>query len=169
MNDAWSGWDEQGWDENGESTPNSWPTERPSNPEFDKILGDEQFDLFQETLNKIKESRKSSRKQDPRVKALKTLLSAKRPSTNSNVANDGDEEDEEIVASTEDTIPIDPITKKKITDPVKNVKCGHIYDKHGMTDFLKAPNPRFVSDLNPLLSYKYNLVKIKVFVDQSLS
>ncbi|XP_076755739.1 E3 SUMO-protein ligase NSE2 [Xylocopa sonorina] len=35
---------------------------------------------------------------------------------------------------------IDPISKKRIIDPVKNTKCGHTYDRESITGMLKINN-----------------------------
>lgn len=32
---------------------------------------------------------------------------------------------------------IDPISKKRIVDPVKNTVCGHTYDRESITEILK--------------------------------
>lgn len=33
---------------------------------------------------------------------------------------------------------IDPISKKRIVDPVKNIICGHTYDRQSITQILKV-------------------------------
>ncbi|KAK6618638.1 hypothetical protein RUM43_013029 [Polyplax serrata] len=48
--------------------------------------------------------------------------------------------DEEILTISENINNLDPITKLPINEPVKNVKCGHIYEKTSIMELIKM-NP----------------------------
>ncbi|XP_033223888.1 E3 SUMO-protein ligase NSE2-like isoform X2 [Belonocnema kinseyi] len=52
----------------------------------------------------------------------------------------GDSDDD--LQFTQDTVNvIDPFTKKRMTDPMKNKTCGHVYDRKSVNAMLKV-NPR---------------------------
>ncbi|CAL7946951.1 unnamed protein product [Xylocopa violacea] len=51
-----------------------------------------------------------------------------------------DDEDVELQLSGGYLNVIDPISKKRIVDPVKNTKCGHTYDRESITGMLKINN-----------------------------
>jgi len=55
---------------------------------------------------------------------------------------DGDDDDEEMLVTSEETNLTCPITRKKFVNPVKNMKCGHTYDQEGI-DMLLAQRPSF--------------------------
>lgn len=46
-------------------------------------------------------------------------------------------DDDDIEMTQDDINVIDPFTKKRMTDPVKNKACGHIYDRESVTQLLK--------------------------------
>lgn len=132
------------FDDNGEPVyhwpPASWGNTT-TGQNYLRILEDDNFDIFFDHLIKIKDGQPKN-KSDPRVKSLKNLLAQKE-----NNNGDVEDEDDEPIASEVESIPIDPITKKKIRVPVKNVKCGHIYDKDSIASYMKSTNPRFVYNI----------------------
>ncbi|XP_014204538.1 E3 SUMO-protein ligase NSE2 [Copidosoma floridanum] len=46
-------------------------------------------------------------------------------------------EDDDIEMTQDDVNVIDPFTKKRMTDPLKNKVCGHIYDRESVVQMLK--------------------------------
>ncbi|XP_051157726.1 E3 SUMO-protein ligase NSE2-like [Leptopilina boulardi] len=69
---------------------------------------------------------------------VKELLKDADGGNNDNNDEDGDDD----LQFTQDTVNvIDPFTKKRMTDPVKNKTCGHVYDRESVTAMLKV-NPR---------------------------
>ncbi|CAK9811911.1 E3 SUMO-protein ligase NSE2 [Anthophora quadrimaculata] len=53
------------------------------------------------------------------------------------VADTENDADEELLLTGGYINVIDPISKKRIVDPVKNTKCGHTYDRESITQILK--------------------------------
>ncbi|XP_031850371.1 E3 SUMO-protein ligase NSE2 [Nomia melanderi] len=53
------------------------------------------------------------------------------------IGDDEDNEDEEMQLTGGYINVIDPISKKRIVDPVKNNVCGHTYDRESITQILK--------------------------------
>ena len=53
------------------------------------------------------------------------------------VANEENDEDADLQISGGLINVIDPISKKRIVDPVKNSICGHTYDRESITEILK--------------------------------
>ncbi|XP_076673998.1 E3 SUMO-protein ligase NSE2 [Andrena cerasifolii] len=53
------------------------------------------------------------------------------------VANEENDEDADLQVSGGLINVIDPISKKRIVDPVKNSICGHTYDRESITEILK--------------------------------
>eukprot|EP01092_Planopodium_desertum_P016570 TRINITY_DN9270_c0_g1_i2.p1 TRINITY_DN9270_c0_g1~~TRINITY_DN9270_c0_g1_i2.p1 ORF type:complete len:159 (-),score=7.41 TRINITY_DN9270_c0_g1_i2:62-538(-) len=53
---------------------------------------------------------------------------------------------DELVVSTQDkdTIPKDPFTQEEISDPVKNVNCGHVYSKKQIFSSLSTTRARSI-------------------------
>jgi len=51
-----------------------------------------------------------------------------------NEANDGD--DGELKMTCETVSLIDPVTKRRMTDPVRNTICGHVYDRESVVALL---------------------------------
>ncbi len=51
--------------------------------------------------------------------------------------DDADPEDDDIVTSHVDLSQLDPISKTRITDPVRNVTCGHVYDRKVILEYLR--------------------------------
>ncbi|GMT04250.1 hypothetical protein PENTCL1PPCAC_26424, partial [Pristionchus entomophagus] len=49
----------------------------------------------------------------------------------------GEEEEDEIEVESATYSKKDPITKEDIKDPVKNSRCGHVYDRDSVTEFIK--------------------------------
>lgn len=55
--------------------------------------------------------------------------------TNENEANN---DDDDLVLTDKQINVIDPITKKRIVDPVRNTICGHVYDRDSVTALVKG-------------------------------
>ncbi|XP_076285516.1 E3 SUMO-protein ligase NSE2 isoform X1 [Lasioglossum baleicum] len=53
------------------------------------------------------------------------------------IGDNNDDEDAEMQLTGGYVNVIDPISKKRIVDPVKNTVCGHTYDKETITEILK--------------------------------
>ncbi|XP_050737875.1 E3 SUMO-protein ligase NSE2-like [Eriocheir sinensis] len=53
-----------------------------------------------------------------------------------NAKEDEDSGEEELVAVQVGPSFIDPISKKKMTDPVRNKKCQHVYDRASVTSMI---------------------------------
>ncbi|KOC59588.1 E3 SUMO-protein ligase NSE2, partial [Habropoda laboriosa] len=53
------------------------------------------------------------------------------------VADEEDDADAELLLTGGYINVIDPISKKRIVDPVKNTICGHTYDRESITQILK--------------------------------
>lgn len=53
------------------------------------------------------------------------------------VANEENDGDADFQVSGGFINVIDPISKKRIVDPVKNSICGHTYDRESITEILK--------------------------------
>ena len=46
--------------------------------------------------------------------------------------------DEDIVQTQETVSYVDPITKRRIEDPVRNELCGHLYDRESIVHMIRA-------------------------------
>lgn len=61
-------------------------------------------------------------------------------------SNTQDDADAELRLTGADINVIDPISKLRMTDPVRNAVCGHVYDRESLTAMLsKNKNTRCVS------------------------
>lgn len=94
-------------------------------------------DLFEATRSKCKNPSANICSRNVSVKSLKKILESDRPSV------PGDDEEEIEVTSVDDRVPIDPFTNKEIENPVRNIKCNHVYDRDGIAALLSIrKNPR---------------------------
>ena len=50
----------------------------------------------------------------------------------------GDEEDEDLVMTQTTGTLLDPITRQPMRDPVKNIKCGHSYERGSIKALTKV-------------------------------
>ncbi|XP_015510533.1 E3 SUMO-protein ligase NSE2 [Neodiprion pinetum] len=57
---------------------------------------------------------------------------------NTRLNNAANVNDDELVLTQNDINVIDPITKRRINDPVRNTVCGHVYDRGSVEALLKA-------------------------------
>ncbi|XP_043472929.1 E3 SUMO-protein ligase NSE2-like [Leptopilina heterotoma] len=55
--------------------------------------------------------------------------------------NNDDDDDDDLQCTQKEINVVDPFTKKRMTDPMRNKLCGHIYDRESVTALLKV-NPR---------------------------
>lgn len=96
---------------------------------------DSNVNVFEKARSKFKKPSAAVCSRDAMVKNLKQLLQQ---------SDSLEDDDLEIETGGEETIPIDPFTNKEVVNPVKNTKCGHIYDKDGILAFISSrPNPRY--------------------------
>uniref|UniRef100_A0AC34G9N9 E3 SUMO-protein ligase NSE2 n=1 Tax=Panagrolaimus sp. ES5 TaxID=591445 RepID=A0AC34G9N9_9BILA len=56
--------------------------------------------------------------------------------------NGDDEEEEEIISEAAVVRMKDPITKERITEPVRNAHCGHVYNKPSIIAYIKDNHQR---------------------------
>lgn len=59
-----------------------------------------------------------------------------------NMDNEENDNYDDIISTNQFVPPTDPISKEPIKNPVKNKKCGHIYDKDTITKMLSHRNMR---------------------------
>ena len=64
-------------------------------------------------------------------------------SEESNDEGSEEEGDMDLRASNVFNIPVDPFTNQQVKDPVRNKKCGHIYDREGIKAYINiSKRPR---------------------------
>ena len=57
-------------------------------------------------------------------------------------------DDDDIEMTQDDINVIDPFTKRRMTDPMKNKVCGHVYDRESVISVLKMnKNTRYAFNI----------------------
>ncbi|XP_047491925.1 E3 SUMO-protein ligase NSE2-like [Penaeus chinensis] len=69
---------------------------------------------------------------DSSVKNFRTLLQNEESGD-----NDNDNEDGDLIVTQQEVNLIDPISMKRMTDPVRNKICGHVYERSSVVNMIK--------------------------------
>ncbi|XP_072746956.1 E3 SUMO-protein ligase NSE2 [Anoplolepis gracilipes] len=89
--------------------------------------------LYRDTLSNIKVDSLEYNRLLEYDRQIEVLLQA-----NKNASNNGlDDTDADLQLTGRDINVIDPISKTRMTDPVKNAVCGHVYDKGSLIAMLQ--------------------------------
>lgn len=82
----------------------------------------------------------------PSLNSLRSVLKVKssyRPGPRSRRAGNESSQELEMLEDESESVLIDPVSKKPIERPVRNIRCKHVYDKVSITNFISsASNPR---------------------------
>lgn len=78
---------------------------------------------------KLKEQPKRNPEDHPKFKELSVVLGA---------APRREDEDIEDMDTAPEQIPIDPFNQREIINPVKNKRCGHVYDRESIQEMINS-------------------------------
>ena len=117
--------------------------------------------LFQDEKVKLPKSSKNYVEKHPKMNEFETKLtielqnSIERENVEDVDAMTVTQDDDGEVIATEMTSTIDPITRKEMTDPVKNTLCGHTYERNSIYQLItKHPKTKCpmagCANLNPV-------------------
>ncbi|XP_071551557.1 uncharacterized protein [Panulirus ornatus] len=97
---------------------------------------DKYDEVYLESLEELEQDRDIQEVIDnaPSVKTFREQLLAQSVPGGSSNADDS----EELVTTQHSINIIDPISKKVMTDPVRNKHCGHVYDRSSVVDMIKV-------------------------------
>jgi len=83
------------------------------------------------------------------------------PANEATSSNELDDTDADLQLTGSKINVIDPISKTRMTDPVKNAVCGHVYDRESLVAMLqKNKNTRYIfytTIIHQILGYCYNI------------
>jgi len=92
-------------------------------------------DIFDEKLQQTSAQRDTNHEDDDNYKKLMEVLNE----FNADSMDNGSDDEDMIISDTQQNqIPIDPFSKQEISRPVKNKKCGHIYDREQLRLVLES-------------------------------
>ncbi|XP_014482848.1 PREDICTED: E3 SUMO-protein ligase NSE2-like [Dinoponera quadriceps] len=105
---------------------------------IDELILDHDIKSIKKTFRKAMNTIQINPLEDPRLLAynrqMEDVQFASQPGSSNNVLDDSNTD--LCLTSTEINV-IDPITKTRMTNPVKNAACGHVYDKESLIAVLK--------------------------------
>jgi len=103
------------------------------NEDARESLGAKGMDEIYKKVAKKEEKRKQEPQNNAIVKEFEREVLAERKRLGGDGGGDGevsgDEEDEDLVMTQTTGTLLDPITRQPMRDPVKNIKCGHSYER----------------------------------------
>lgn len=115
--------------------------------DFYKNLEDENKDSFDTKYKYFYNKEKAKRKKNS-ITTHPYMIEYLRGIEDEECAKNSDEETEETF-----TPPVDPITKAPIRNPVRNTKCGHIYENESIRTLIANKNTRCPYIGCPALQY----------------
>ncbi|KAL0121034.1 hypothetical protein PUN28_008633 [Cardiocondyla obscurior] len=94
---------------------------------------------YRKALSEIKVNPAEDKRLIAHNRQVNDLIQAIKAASN----NDLDNTDTDLRLTSSEINVIDPISKTRMTDPVRNAACGHVYDKESLVAMLKKnPNTR---------------------------
>ncbi|XP_065086286.1 uncharacterized protein LOC135708209 [Ochlerotatus camptorhynchus] len=107
--------------------------------ESSKEITLEEFDRrYQSSLTAGKSNVKQLKRYKDYIAHARSILSSQDQDDSNDSRSD---EDEEMVQMDEAIIDTDPITKRPLEVPVRNIRCNHVYEKSAIEQMIKT-NPR---------------------------
>ncbi|CAL4163621.1 unnamed protein product, partial [Meganyctiphanes norvegica] len=89
--------------------------------------------FFKLTVKNLEKNRYSANNEFKKKSKLNIL---KMKAQKQSQADDDEDEDDDLVATSTNINIIDPISKKMMTEPVRNKHCGHVYDRDSVVQMI---------------------------------